>query len=177
VSTAAGPAGAIRIRDASPEDWPAIWPFMREIVAAGETFSWDTDTSEEEARAGWLRPGEASGFTVVATDLDGAVLGTAECGPNHGGPGAHVATASFMVDPRRAGRGAGRALGGYVLDRARAEGYRAMQFNAVAESNVRAVRLWQSLGMQILATIPEGFRHPAEGYVGLHIMYLRLRPA
>jgi GNAT superfamily N-acetyltransferase len=149
VGTAAGPAGAIRIRDAVPEDWPAIWPFMREIVAAGETFSWDTDTSEEEARAGWLRLG----------------------------PGAHVATASFMVDPRRAGRGAGRALGEYVLDRARAEGFRAMQFNAVAESNVRAVRLWQSLGMQILATIPEGFRHPAEGYVGLHIMYLRLRPA
>ena len=52
-----------------------------------------------------------------------------------------------------------------------------MQFNAVAESNVRAVRLWQSLGMQILATIPEGFRHPADGYVGLHIMYQRLTPA
>jgi ribosomal protein S18 acetylase RimI-like enzyme len=82
-----------------------------------------------------------------------------------------------MVDPRHARHGAGRALGEYVLDRARAEGFRAMQFNAVAESNVRAVRLWQSLGMQILATIPEGFRHPADGYVGLHIMYQRLTPA
>jgi hypothetical protein len=52
-----------------------------------------------------------------------------------------------------------------------------MQFNAVAQSNVRAVRLWQSLDMEIMATIPEGFRHPADGYVGLHIMYQRLAPA
>jgi len=153
-----------------------MWPFMREIVMAGETFSWDTDTSEDDARAGWFRYGQGPGFTVVATDANGTVVGTAECAPNHGGPGAHVATASFMVDSRHAGRGVGRALGEYVLGRARAEGFRAMQFNAVAESNVRAVRLWQSLGMQILATIPEGFRHPAAGYVGLHIMYQRLGP-
>jgi len=154
-----------------------MWPFMREIVAAGETFSWDTQTSEEDARAGWFRHGQEYGFTVVATDASGTVLGTAECGPNHGGPGAHIATASFMVDARHSGRGVGRALGEYVLDRARAEGFRGMQFNAVAQSNVRAVRLWQSLGMEIVATIPEGFHHPANGYVGLHIMYLRLAPA
>jgi L-amino acid N-acyltransferase YncA len=177
VTAAAGPAGPILVRDAAPGDWPAIWPFMREIVMAGETFSWDTGTSEHDARAGWFRDGQAGGFTVVATGDGGTVLGTAECGPNHGGPGSHVATASFMVDPRHAGRGVGRALGEYVLDRAHAEGFRAMQFNAVAESNVRAVRLWQSLGMQILATIPEGFRHPADGYVGLHIMYQRLTSA
>jgi L-amino acid N-acyltransferase YncA len=173
---AARQAGAVAIRDAVPQDWPAMWPFMREIVAAGETFSWDTGTSEEEARTGWFRHGRA-GFTVVATDARGTVLGTAECGPNHGGPGSHVASASFMVGARHCGRGVGRALGKYVLDRARAEGFRAMQFNAVAESNVRAVRLWQSLGMEILATIPEGFRHPSAGYVGLHIMYRRLAPA
>ena len=168
--------GAISIRDAVPEDWPAMWPFMREIVVAGETFSWDTQTSEQDARAGWFRHGQA-GFTVVATDASGTVLGTAECGPNHGGPGAHIASASFMVDARHSGRGVGRALGEYVLDRARAEGFRGMQFNAVAQSNIRAVRLWQSLGMQIVATIPEGFHHPADGFVGLHIMYRRLAVA
>jgi GNAT superfamily N-acetyltransferase len=73
---------------------------------------------------GWLRHGQA-GFTVVAVDGDGTVLGTAESGPSHGGPAAHVASASFMVDPRHAGRGVGRALGEYVTDRARSEGRRA----------------------------------------------------
>lgn len=56
----------------------------------------------------------------------------------------------------------------------RADGYRAMVFNAVVECNTPAVRLWQSLGFQILATVPEGFLHPVHGYVGLHVMYRRL---
>ena len=164
----------VLIRDAVPADWPAIWAFMRVIVQAGETFSWDTDISERDAREGWFRwQGQLAGFTVVAVDGDRVVLGTAECGPNHGGPAAHVASASFMVDPRHAGRGVGRALGEYVMDRARAEGFCAMQFNAVVETNTPAVRLWRSLGMDVLATVPEGFHHPADGYVGLHIMYRR----
>jgi ribosomal protein S18 acetylase RimI-like enzyme len=52
-----------------------------------------------------------------------------------------------------------------------ADGHRAIQFNAVATSNARAVDLWRSLGFEVLTTVPEGFRHPALGYVGLHIMY------
>jgi ribosomal protein S18 acetylase RimI-like enzyme len=78
------------------------------------------------------------------------------------------------VDPAQAGKGVGRALGQHVLDRARTDGYRAMQFNAVVASNTAAVRLWRSLGFDVLATIPEGFHHPVHGYVGLHIMYQRL---
>jgi ribosomal protein S18 acetylase RimI-like enzyme len=160
------------IRDATPEDWPAIWAFMRRIAADGETFSWDRDITEDDARGYWLRGWPAR--CVVAAGDDGTVLGTAESGPNHGGPGAHIASAGFMVDPARQGSGAGRALAEHVLGQARADGYRAMVFNAVAESNTRAVRLWQSLGFEILATVPEGFRHPVHGYVGLLIMHRRL---
>ena len=80
----------------------------------------------------------------------------------------------LMVDAAHSGRGTGRALGEYVLRWARAEGYRAIQFNAVVETNTAAVALWQSLGFDIMTTLPEGFRHPTKGYVGLHIMYRRL---
>ncbi len=41
-----------------------------------------------------------------------------------------------------------------------------MQFNAVVETNTRAVALWRSLGFELLGTLPEGFHHPVEGYVG-----------
>ena len=78
---------------------------------------------------------------MIAVDDDRTVLGTAESGPNHGGPGSHIASAGFMVDPAHQGRGAGRALAQHVLAQARADGYRAMVFNAVVECNTPAVRL------------------------------------
>jgi ribosomal protein S18 acetylase RimI-like enzyme len=162
----------VLIREATADDWPAIWRFMQIIVAAGTTFSWDREIAEGAARAAWMNA--PPGRTLVAVDAGGAVIGTAEMGPNHGGPGSHVATAGFMVDPAFAGRGVGRALAEHVLEQARADGYRAIQFNAVVETNDRAVRLWRSLGFRVLATVPEGFRHPEHGDVGLHIMYRTL---
>ncbi|MGI8698961.1 MAG: GNAT family N-acetyltransferase [Mycobacteriales bacterium] len=162
----------VRIRDATAEDWPAIWPFMHVIVAAGETYSYDRDLTEDRARDMWLLT--PPGRTVVAVDSDRTVLGTAKMNPNHGGPAAHVASASFIVDPQHAGKGVGRALGEHALNWARSEGYRAMQFNAVVETNRRAVALWRSLGFEVLATVPEGFHHPLHGYVGLHIMHRHL---
>jgi GNAT superfamily N-acetyltransferase len=160
------------IRTAGDEDWPAIWPFFRQIVAAGQTYAYDRDLDEARGREIWmLRP---PGRTVVAVDGDGAVLGSAKVGPNQLGGGAHVATASFMVDPARAGRGVGRALGRHALTWAYEAGYRAMQFNAVVESNTRAVALWRSLGFEVVGTVPEAFHHPTLGYVGLHVMYRRL---
>jgi GNAT superfamily N-acetyltransferase len=161
----------VLIRDATPEDWPAIWPFLRQIVAEGETYTYPRDLTEEAARESWML--EPPGRTVVAVDGD-TVLGSAKMNPNHKGPGSHIASGSFMVDPAHAGHGVGRALGEEVLRWARSEGYRAMQFNAVVESNTRAVRLWKSLGFEIIGTLPEGFQRPDGSYVGLHIMHLRL---
>jgi L-amino acid N-acyltransferase YncA len=162
----------MEIRDAVPSDWPQIWPFLRDIVRAGETYTWPTDVTEESARAIWMAAAPPN-RTLVAVDGD-TVLGTAKMGPNHRGPAAHIASASFMVAPEHGGKGVGRALGEYVLDQARKDGFRAMQFNAVVETNTRAVQLWQSLGFEIMATLPEGYHHATKGYVGLHIMFRRL---
>jgi GNAT superfamily N-acetyltransferase len=160
------------IREATPTDWGGIWPFMRAIVAAGETFCWDRDISEEGAREIWFGWGAGGPrVTVVAVGPDGAIWGTAISGRNHGGNASHVASASFMVDPARAGQGVGRALGEHVLGWARSAGFAAMQFNAVVETNTTAVALWRSLGFAIVATLPQAFRHPTNGPVGLHIMY------
>ncbi len=85
-----------------------------------------------------------------------------------------VVTASFMVAGDARGQGIGRALGEYPCSWAQEQGYPAMQFNAVVESNHAAVRLWQALGFHVIETVPEAFAHPALGRVGLHVMYRRL---
>jgi GNAT superfamily N-acetyltransferase len=162
----------MEIRDVVDSDWAAIWGFLQQIVAAGDTYCWPPDTTEAAARVWWT--GKPGGRVLVAVD-DGAVVGTAELHPNQPAAGSHVANAGFMVSPTVAGRGVGRALARRVLEVAAEDGYAAMQFNAVVETNTNAIRLWESLGFTILATVPEAFRHPDHGLVGLHIMHRPLR--
>jgi GNAT superfamily N-acetyltransferase len=126
--------------------------------------------TDDEARAFWL----SDTCTVVAS-VGGEVLGSAHMGPNRPAQGAHVGTASFMVSSAARGRGVGRALGEHVVAWHRQHGIRAIQFNAVVETNLGAVRLWQSLGFTIVGTVPGAFRRPSGEYVGLHVMHLPLR--
>ncbi|MGX7679041.1 N-acetyltransferase family protein [Jatrophihabitans sp. DSM 45814] len=160
------------IREASDSDWPAIYPFFSTIVHAGQTYAFPDGLSLTEAEVWWME--QPPGHTVVAVDGDD-VLGSAKMGPNRPGRGSHVATASFMVSPDHQGRGVGRALADHVLEWARAANYHSIQFNAVVETNVAAVHLWQALGFDILTTVPEAFDHPEHGLVGLHIMFQKLR--
>lgn len=158
----------LQVRDYIDTDWPDIWPIFREIIVAGDTYAYDPEWSSGQARDVWVEV--PPGHTVVACD-GSRLLGTAKMGPNRPGAGSHVATASFMVADDARGRGVGRVLGEYALSWARDQGYAAMQFNAVVESNHVAVRLWQALGFYIIRTVPEAFEHPALGRVGLHIMH------
>jgi len=162
---------AFVVRPATPDDWPGIWPIVEAVIRAGETYTLARDMPETEARSFWMRAAPA--VVLVAVDGD-QVLGSAKVLANQMGPGAHVANASFMVGPAARGRGVGRALGEAALDQARALGFGAMQFNAVVEANRAAVALWQSLGFEIIGTVPEAFDHPTEGLVGLHVMHRTL---
>lgn len=157
------------IRDATEADWPAIWPFWREIVEAGETYAYPLGATSDQARGWWF-----DGSRVVVLEDDGRILGSAKMGPNRPGRGAHVGTASFMVDAAARGRGVGRRLGEHVVQWHRDEGFAAIQFNAVVETNTAAVRLWEQLGFRVLATVPEAFDSTAHGRVGLHLMHLDL---
>ena len=159
------------IRRAADGEWPRIWPLWHRVVAAGETYMWSPDTNEPTARTLWMQPPPA---VVYLAEAGADVVGTAVLKPNNTGLGDHVANASFMVHPDQAGRGIGRRLAEHVLAEASAAGYRAMQFNAVVETNTAAVALWTSLGFRTLATVPAAFRHTTLGPVGLHVMYREL---
>jgi L-amino acid N-acyltransferase YncA len=157
------------VREFRQADWPQVWAILEEVVRAGETFPYDPAMTEEGARSIWVE--SPPGRTVVAVEQD-RVLGTAKMGPNRGGPGAHISTASFMVAASARGRGVGTALCRDATSWARGAGYAGMQFNAVVETNRSAVELYQRHGFRILGTVPRAFDHPALGRVGLHLMYL-----
>jgi L-amino acid N-acyltransferase YncA len=166
-------AWGVLIRDATDNDWPQIFPIFAAVVSEGCSYAYPEDLSTDAARELWmLKP---PGRTVVAVEAD-EIVGTATMGPNRPGRGSHIATASFMVDPRARGRGFGRALGEHTLGWASEQGFRGIQFNAVVETNRAAVRLWQSLGFEIIGTVPGAFRHAEDGYVGLHVMFRSLVP-
>jgi L-amino acid N-acyltransferase YncA len=160
------------IRIATEADWPGLWPIIEDVVRAGQTYCWPMDATEDECRAWWM--GKPGGTVYVAVDGDGSIVGTAELHPNQPAAGSHVANAGFMVASRASGRGLGRTLGLHVIEEAITQGYTAMQFNAVVATNTHAIRLWQSLGFVILATIPGAFNHPVHGRVGLNLMFRTL---
>jgi L-amino acid N-acyltransferase YncA len=158
------------LRPATDADWAAIWPFWRDIVDEGRTYTWPPGTDEATARGLWMLPVPAE---VWVAEVDGRVVGSAVLKPNQPGLGAHVAHAAFMVAPAAAGQGVGRALAEHILDRARALDYRAMQFNAVVAENP-AVALWRSLGFAEVGRIPDGFRHLDGTFVDLLVLHRTL---
>lgn len=161
----------LTIRVAQPADWAQIWPFWQRIVARADTYMWDPAVDEPTARTAWMQPPPA---VIFVARTDERVVATAYVRPAQPGLGDHVANAAFMVDPEHAGAGIGRRLAEHVLAHAREQGYTAMQFNAVVESNTRAVQLWRSLGFRVLATVPRAFRHATLGQVGVHVMHREL---
>jgi len=160
----------MQIRPAIDADRDAIWNIFHEIIAAGDTYAFDPQMPREEALAYWFR---VDTHTYIA-ERNGAVVGTYILRPNQSGPGSHVANAAFMVAPDAEGAGVGRRMAEHCLSEARRRGFRAMQFNFVVSTNVRALHLWNQLGFKIVGTLPSAFRHPEKGYVDVYVMYRSL---
>lgn len=160
------------IRRALFSDFPALWLIIEPIVRAGETYAIEPDIGADDMADYWLtRPEETWLFEAG----NGEVLGTYYLKTNQPGPGSHVCNCGYMVAASAQGQGVATALCRHSMERARALGYEAMQYNFVAATNTGAVRLWQSLGFDIVGTLPGAFHHPAAGRVDAYVMYQWLR--
>jgi len=152
-----------------PGDTDAIWRIVEPIVRAGDTYALPPTMSREEALAYWLDAPQ-----VYVAEDGGEVVGTYVLRAIRPGGGAHVANCGYMVAPWASGRGVGRTMCVDSIARARAQGYRAMQYNFVVSTNDRAVRLYEHLGFTIAGRLPGAFAHPTQGYVDAYVMFLTL---
>ncbi len=160
----------LEIRKAIETDKPEIWEIIKFVIAAGDSFTLPPDAPREEMLADWLSA-EKHTFVAVA---DGKVVATFYIKPNQPGPGSHIANGSYMVAPEARGMGIGRKIGEFSIAEAARLGFHAMQFNFVVKSNEKAVRLWQSLGFEIIGEIPEAFQHAENGLTSALIMYRKI---
>ena len=158
------------IRPALEADADDIWPILEPILRAGETYALPRDWSRAEALDYWFLPGHE----VFVAELQDRIRGTYYLQPNQRGGGAHVANCGYATAADSGGKGIATAMCEHSLKHAADRGFRAMQFNLVVRSNERAVRLWLTLGFDIVGTIPQGFRHPALGYVDAFVMHRML---
>ena len=160
----------IQIRKAEPKDHASIWQIIHEVIAKGDTYVFDPDSSREEMLEYWCGRQKHTYVAEIAFEI----VGTFIIKDNFPGLGSHVANASYMTHPSAFGKGIGKAMGEFSLLEAKRLGYRAMQFNIVVKTNERAIRLWQKLGFEIRGEIPEAFNHSAKGYVDACIMWRSL---
>ena len=158
------------IRPATEADAAAIWTAAGPVIRAGETYTLDREMSREDTLAYWF----GADKEAFVAEAEGVVLGTYYLRANQAGGGAHVCNAGYMTSAAATGRGVARAMGLHSIDHAKARGFRAMQFNFVVSSNVRAARLWQSLGFEVVGRLPGAFAHPSEGFVDALVMFRTL---
>ncbi|WP_165322075.1 GNAT family N-acetyltransferase [Rhizorhabdus phycosphaerae] len=157
----------MHVRPYEPRDADGVWRIIEPVIRAGDTYALPRDWSREEALAYWTLPTH----DVFVAEADGQLLGTYYLQPNQMGGGAGVANCGYMTAAEATGRGVARTMCAHSMDHARARGFRAMQFNFVVSTNERAVKLWQSLGFEIVGRLPGAFDHPQAGPVDALVMY------
>ncbi len=156
----------MNIKEATENDFDAIWPIFNEIVCAGETYAYPKETTKSEALKIWMRLPRKT----YVVEENNQILGT-YYKTNQGGPGGHVCNCGYMVSSKARGKGLATAMCEHSQKVATELAYKAMQFNFVASSNEGAVRLWNKLGFETAGRLPKAFNHPAQGYIDALVRY------
>ena len=160
----------LTIRAATEGDQAPLWSMLEPVFRAGETYAIERDISRNAALAFWT----GGNHTAFVAERDGVALGSYYICPNQRGGGAHVCNCGFVTAQAAQGQGVARFMLLDALARARALGFRAMQFNCVVSTNTRAVALWQAHGFEIVGHLPAAFAHPTAGFVDAFVMYQKL---
>ncbi len=156
-----------QIRLAHDADFDAIWPILRDVIRAGETYAIDPRISRAGAFDLWMSAPRAT----YVVEQDGVALGTYYIKTNQAGGGAHVCNCGYMVATAARGQGLAAQMCAHSQAEALKLGYLAMQFNLVLCTNTGAIHLWHKLGFDTVGHLPLAFNHPQAGLVDALVMY------
>ena len=137
------------IRDATPEDLPAIRAlYGREVEGGTASFELEPPSAEEMARR--LAAVRQHGLPWLVAEVDGAFAGYAHASPFRPRPAYRYGVeGSIYVEAAARGHGVGRALLTALVERVRAMGLRHV-IGAISESDTSAasIALHRALGFR-----------------------------
>lgn len=151
------------------KDLVAMKDIWNDILIDGIAFP-GTELYGEEDFADFLRQQSAVTCMLAGDNLMGYYI----LHPNNIGRCSHVANASYCMSKQARGKHLGKMLVERSIQQAKELGFRGMQFNAVVVSNKPAIHIYQSVGFQVIGTIPGGFLLKDGTYSDMLVMYLPL---
>ena len=159
------------IREMTRTDFDAFWPTFSAVIQAQETYAFEPNLTIDQAYSLWCKEPLRT-YVFVEDNL---VLGSYYIKPNGLGPSGHICNCGYMVANKARGKGIARRLCEHSQSVAIELGFDAMQFNSVVSTNEVAIRLWETLGFNIIGTIPKAYKHAKLGLVDSYIMHKWLR--
>ena len=143
------------VRPYGETDMEAMLHIWNEVVTEGIAFP------QEELLDAVTGPEFFASQTCAAVaeaENTHAICGLDILHPNYVGRCGHICNTSYAVCSESRNQHIGELLVQDSLQRAKAHGFKVLQFNAVVESNTRARHLYEKLGFVQLGMIPNGFR-------------------
>jgi GNAT superfamily N-acetyltransferase len=129
----------------------ALFDLFAQIVADGDGFPQAAPLTPEIFEGTWV----TSATSIIGAFRGDELLGAYYLKPNFAARAAHVANAGYIVGRPARGAGVGRRLVEHSIAQAHADGYTAVIFNLVFESNP-ARALYEELGWRQIGRIPRG---------------------
>jgi L-amino acid N-acyltransferase YncA len=135
----------MQIRDARPQDVPAIFEIYNEQVLHG-TATFDTQPKTEADRDKWFEAHDRERYVILVAEEAGRVVGWARLYPwSDRCAYARSAENSVYVHTDARGRGVGSVLLAELIGRARAAGV-CVLLARIAEGNPASIRLHEAAG-------------------------------
>jgi L-amino acid N-acyltransferase len=142
------------VRDAAPDDLPAILAIYNDAVLTG-TAIWNDTVSDLAGRRSWFEERRAAGFPVLVATVGGEVAGYAGYGPFRPHQGfRHTAELSIYVADGRRGGGVGGRLMAALVERARSARLHVL-VGGIEAGNAGSLRLHARHGFVETGRLPQ----------------------